>query len=351
MRSLLRHFVSAIRYPESHAQGFVAMGKGIAERRKKFSAEWNQHLELTRRAQARWLDGEGDTPLSRIVVLGAGRLFDVDQDLLASRFREIAFYDADPLCLPAWRTFSARYPKVQTSFHIMELSGALRPWESTFRAKASTSAFDESVAVLRTLTLPERSPFLCSLEHTHPAAVLSLNILSQLVVMWQNLVERILIENYGASYVAEHEQQWLEAYAPSARLLIRQHLQDLGRSEAKKILLISDVEYLHYPQLPRGEHAIPFLWEEQPAASGLAQGTWRENPECSQAQSLEWRQSCELTSALLDVNVENEKLRFTLLPEYQSELEPCWLWLIAPESAAGEAVLHRVRPIQFKRSV
>jgi hypothetical protein len=67
-----------------------------------------------------------------------------------------------------------------------------------------------------------------------------------LPIAWQDCVEDFLSRRFGARNVGKQEAEWLSAVEPGAKWIVEQHLAALAASNARTILLITDVEYAEY---------------------------------------------------------------------------------------------------------
>lgn len=78
-------------------------------------------------------------------------------------------------------------------------------------------------------------------------ALLSLNLLSQIPLAWQDQIALQLKTMFTNDWITEHEEEWLLAYLDGSELLIQQHLRDLAGAKSAHILLITDLEYISSP--------------------------------------------------------------------------------------------------------
>ena len=152
--------------------------------------------------------------------------------------------------------------------------------------------------------------------------VVSLNLLSQIPVVWQDILEEILFARFGKTVVQTKEQQWLRAFSGGARWLVQQHLELLAKSRAENILVISDLEYLSYDGLdPFPQHGapLPVRWD----------GEWQGE------QGIQYT----LCPALFGLDLEKQ-----LPPGYSLAWKESWLWHIAPLGLENkqQGTIHRV---------
>lgn len=166
-------------------------------------------------------------------MLGAGRLLDFEHSL-AQRFEHLRFIDADPLCEPFWKRHHPRHePVIASVASPLRLPPAGANWAETLREIAAQRA------------TPVDAPWLRDCD-----AVLSLNLMSQLPIAWQDRVEAHLRRGFGSALVKAHEEEWLAAVEPGARSLLESHLAMLNQSGAHDVLLITDLAYIEY----KGRH-------------------------------------------------------------------------------------------------
>lgn len=221
---------------------FERVGRGIERRAGALGQHWEPHFARSRRAQAEWAAGlpRADT----LLVLGAGRLHDFDHDAFADRFRRMILLDADPTCLPRWEKLrDSLRGRCGVEFVTRDVSGCLDDWERDF-GNALKRDWEQTLDMLRKTPAPPQA----TLEAAD--AILSLNLLSQIPIMWQDAVEDILRRRFSQRFVEKHEEQWLLALHRSAQSLVRQHLAALAASGASDILLITDLEYRYYYESP-----------------------------------------------------------------------------------------------------
>lgn len=320
------------------------MGLGIERRSERFSSAWEPHFKSSKTQQARWAETVSGKLLA---VLGAGRLFDFEKALV-DKFSGIDLIDADPLCQRNWRGLRRTFPKTAFGFYELELTGALSDWSVEAMRAFRRAEWKQALQTLEKLRPPSPSPFAGYLRDRRPDAILSLNVLSQLPVMWQDLLEIALVRRFGREQVKEREQEWLAAFAPSARVLVREHLGDLASADASEILILTDVEYLYYSLLSDGGAALdelPFEWRD-----GDNGGNWILKPAAEDSVGERWKSECFRMDALYGVNVENAKLLEVLFPSHTATPMESWLWHIVPETEGRgtHGVVHRVRALSLK---
>ncbi len=261
---LLRYLAACLRYRDAAARRFLRGGLSIDERTRRLRAHWAAHHERSRAAQRRWEAAGGD-----LAVLGAGRLYDFETAALPPRFRRMFLFDADPSCEPAWRKQLA---DVQIEPRIGDLTGCLTRWQ---RALASNrTGWVETLRIAAGIVQP-------SVDRAIPLAadaVLSLNLLSQLPIAWQDMVEEHLTRRFGRARVKANETEWLAAVEPGGRWIVEQHLRALAASRAAHVLLITDIEYHDHED--RGARVVvqPALYDVPLELNGYTlhwQETWQ----------------------------------------------------------------------------
>ncbi len=296
------------------------MGLGIETRSEKLCAYWSPHQERTKAVQRRWEASGG-----LLTVLGAGRLLDFDASVMLERFDRFRLVDADPLCRSAW---DSRITKPFESV-FTDVSGCIDDWVAglPFRIPRGAS-WGETLDIIRGYDDPP--PAYDSLSD----AVLSLNLLSQLPVGWQDGVESFLIARFGKTQVKRHEEEWLDAVRPGNRALAEQHLAAFERTSAKSILFITDVEYAQYS----GRAYSRRHWSPEPVRWSDATG-W----------SADEGVACEVTPALEDLDLDAALARFA--PSYRIAWRDHWMWHISPMALECPdcGTVHRVQATALER--
>ena len=289
------------------------MGLGLENRARTLAPFWAEHLNRTRGAQARWAERASGEWLT---VLGAGRLLDFNRLALLPRFAKLRLVDADPLCLPLWKDV----PKWAEAVCV-DSTGCLEPWIQTLRH--SRKPWEEMLQIIR----EQRAPLEVAYR-AEGSALLSLNILSQLQIVWQEAVEAYLQRRFGKRFVERNEAEWLDALRPGGQALVEQHLRALERSGAAHVLVITDLEYLEYQGVAfRRDH-----WAPLPVEWTVVSG-WKAEAD------LMWQRS----QALEGVELSRETFA-RWLPSYRLVWQDCWLWHIAPQGTENTpyGTVHRV---------
>lgn len=202
-------------------------------------------------------------------MLGAGRLYDFDATTLPPRFRRLLLFDADPSCAPAWRK---QIPgTVEIAPRIGDLTGCLTRWQRVL--SANRTGWTETLQFAAGIVQPPN-------DHATPFradAVLSLNLLSQLPIAWQDMMEQHLTRRFGRARAKSNETEWLAAVEPGGRWIVEQHLRALVDSDATQILLITDIEYHDHEDRGARIMVQPALYDVPVALDGYTldwQETW-----------------------------------------------------------------------------
>jgi hypothetical protein len=306
---LFRYLAARLRHRDPAARRYLHDGLSIEERAARLAGHWAPHQERSRAAQSRWL---GDPAAGGIdlAVLGAGRLLDFAAGPCASRFRRWLLIDADPSCATHWRAFD----NVEVEARIGDLTGCMDRWSRELTG--CRGDWNETLQFVREIAAIPFAPVMAFAAD----AVLSLNVLSQLPIGWQDVVEEHLERRFGSPRTKENEEEWLAAVEPGGRRIVEQHLEALAASSARSILLIADVEYAEY----RGG-----------------------------ANSVRWRDGTWGADAGLSVHV--SPALYGVAPEiagYTVRWRDSWLWDISPIGAENHAYgsVHRVEALAFDRS-
>ncbi len=313
---------------------FLEQGQGITRRRQKFAREWDTHLKRSCAVQAEWL---GKHPDSTVLILGAGRLVDCDLPFLLGNNTEVFLVDADPGCEALYQRLKRAHQR-QLNFEISDITGLLATWTATLKKRMG---WEETLETLRSLAGSGVSQLQLL---TQGELALSLNILSQIPIIWRDYVERLLMNRFGKKFVLENDAAWLEAFAPCGRYLIEKHLADLENASYQSLLVITDVEYATYSgEMATGESPITWTRTQGGADSKLIVGEWKEGPELRDA---------EVSPSLFGVDLEDRAVLKRLFPNYEATLEDSWLWHIEPLGGErkGHGVVHRVSAISLDLS-
>lgn len=192
-----------------HYNDFIDGGLRIEIRSKRSGRYWRPHLECSKDFQRKVLKSYG--PFEQSVVLGSGRLLDLEPDVIQS-VKECRLVDADPRALAyarkKARTLTKATEETKIITELLELTGLhwLKQIPDPSEILASHAELDR-------------------LHSTNNTLLLSLNLLSQLPVM--------LMENHQIS--------------PSKQEAVQlAHLKALNASKARVVIIISDSEFMDY---------------------------------------------------------------------------------------------------------
>jgi hypothetical protein len=317
---LFRYLAARLRHPGPAAKQYLRAGLGLERRAQHLATFWNDHLSRTRAAQARWAR---DISGGLLTVLGAGPLFDFNSAALSPRVERFRLVDANPLCVDHWKHLEKPVEPV-----ITDITNSLEAWLQTL--ERPSGSWNETLSQIKSLSLEPKPGYVPVTD-----CLLSLNILSQLEVGWQESVEPLLKKRFGSRFVHQHEQEWLQAIRPSSRVLAEQHLAALEASRALNILLITDAEYVDYT----GRKYSVNKWEPPPV-------TWSEKGWQADA-GIEF----EVTTALEGLAIDGEGLAHWM-PSYQVQWHDSWLWHIAPYGTEpiDHGQLHRVVALSLRRN-
>ena len=297
-----RYLAARLRHRDPAAGRFLRQGLGIEKRARRLRKFWEPHLERSKAAQRRWIAEVAGVDLA---VLGAGRLFDFAADTLPTRFERALLIDADPSCADHWGGLAC-----QVEPRIGDLTGCAERWQREL--DGLHGGWAETLEQIRQTPKPGDRAMPLAAD-----AVLSLNVLSQLPIGWQDRVEDHLERRFGARAIKVKEDEWLAAVEPGGRWIVEQHLAALAASNARSILLITDVEYVEY----RGG-ANSVRWES---------GVW------SAGEGLR----VDVSPALYGVEL--------AIAGYTQRWEESWLWDISPIGAESReyGAMHRVAARAF----
>lgn len=294
-------------------------GLGLENRGRELAHFWSDHLSRSRAAQARWSTTcSGDV----LTVLGAGALRDFNSNALAPRFKRFRLVDANPLVTNVWGRLNKPVEPVVT-----DISCCIHTWCQAIQQYQGT--WEQTMGCLRELgasAVPAYAP--------PTDALLSLNILSQLEVAWQEMAEPILRKRFGAGVVRQRQQDWLNAIRPGSKTLVEQHLAALESSGASSVLLITDVEYLDYTGREYSSK------QAEPPPVTWTQAGWKAE------EGIRF----EVTPALEGVELNGATLA-RWMPSLQLEWMDQWLWHLAPNGteSASYGKLHRVAAFALRR--
>jgi hypothetical protein len=321
---ILRHPFSLLSLRDRDPFGLLAGGRGIERRFRMYSLPWSAHLKHTLEAQAEWSRSFSARGICSLLVLGAGRLYDLH--LAAFPKLRLTLVDGDRGALSVWRRLHAQYS-------LTEITGVLPEWVRRLQAQQCTQAeWRRALDCIEEIPLVPHSPrplteFGCIPEET---ALLSLNLLSQIPLGWQTAVERTLIHWFGRRFVREREEEWVAAMSTGAKRLLELHLEQLQFFNAQTTLLIFDVEYLHYQGVLGKTPLLKPLTESEPGKYDPTDERWY-------FEGVKKPVRAQSSPALFDVCPEEAFPHLTLTERRE------WVWDIAPSTA------HRVQALFFHK--
>jgi hypothetical protein len=256
---------------------FSLMGRAIEDRYARCKEWWEPHLRCTRE-----FIEDNVAPCSRLAVLGAGRLLDLDLPALLERVSEVHLFDADPQCISAWRTAAGSHYRRRVVPRIEDVTGVMESWTQPLKSAARKGGLVE---------------YLSNVEAVEPAwsgdgfdAIVSLNILGQIPLYWRDRVLAVKASLTDPEYAALQR---------SMATLQSAHIRALTADTQALRVVITDTEYYYYD-----------------------------------ADDPQW----EIESALYGDSA-------ALLEEYfKGGGSSCWLWHLAPQyiESDNEGEIHRV---------
>ncbi len=337
--------------------------RGILRRRKKYYPHWETHLERCKEVQADWVKDHPE--MKEVQILGAGHLLDVNPEILFSENRKVVLVDADRQCSKSWNRYIQKYPHLQP--RQLEVTGVIERWLFLVKealagnVKISKEKRFGLVLELLSTALPEPDLKGLLLQTMTPSktGILSLNLLSQIPIVWRETILMLLKRDLGSTFVEKNEARLLEVLSHSCQMLVKSHLKQLAHTEAASFLVITDVEFVNYQGVSRyfknKKEEVPFTWQ-MPENFSSTSSAWSVNSELSSQPGWKlWRSKlprmCEVYPALYGVNVEDQKLLTQLCSGYRVEKIVHWLWHIAPLGLEkrSDGWIHRVVAVQFRK--
>ncbi len=244
------------RLTRPNVSDFLDVGFGIDLRSCWFREAWAHHLARTK-GFINEATREGG---SEVVVLGVGRLRDCPLDELVERFGRVILIDIDPRAI-AWCRGAVRRYRGRVFCEESDVTGVFSEWSKAI--KAIRGEGEEQVSgYLRKLVAPKRQ--------WSDDTVISLNLLSQLGVMWRDRVARIV------GHDTARTENVAEATSVAIARLERAHC--LGLAAARRSILVADRFF--YSASERSapweiEDALYGLWPERlPGRSDWLRGSW-----------------------------------------------------------------------------
>jgi hypothetical protein len=323
---LIRYAAARLRFRGEQNRRFIEGGLGIAERAKRLDRYWSLHHNASRLAQIDWRQNvPRGTPLT---VIGAGQLRDAAWAELSAHFGEITLVDADPLAPHFWK--AAAKGRSGVHFEVRDVTASAERWLDRVSRDLPRSDWAEALEWIRRTHEGQPAP-----PRVDTAAAISLNLLGQIPLWWQDSVEHALMERFGRKQTLERQEEWLAALEPSAGWIVEEHLRSLSNTQYS--LVITDVEYLHYrgcPAYSASQYSEPPVrWSEgkwQPEFAGL---------------------HCEVEPALYSVDPDADETWTRVLPTHRLSGRDHWLWHLSPLGTESEpfGLLHRVGAYRLER--
>jgi hypothetical protein len=232
MRALLTSF---------SGNDFGVMGRAIEARYARCQGWWEPHIRCTRDFIARNME-----QCSRVAVLGAGRLLDLDLNLVFERADEVHLFDADPGCLAVWRRAAGSHFRGRVVPHIEDVTGVLDTWTQPLKAVARRGGLADYLA-----TLEAPVPAWADGEFD---GIISLNIAGQIPLYWRDRVLDVKLCLTDQERTALHQ---------SMEALQCAHLRGLSADPTALRIIVTDMEYYYYD----ADHP---QWEVEEALHGAA---------------------------------------------------------------------------------
>ncbi len=352
MLSIIKNAIAVVKYwyysykfPKLRELGFPSQGIAIEQRFNRSYLHWENHLTECKETKEKWLKSIPNTDSQNIWVLGAGRLFDCNIVSLANKFKKVTLVDADPTALGTWAKQQKRISKESVlDFCIQDITGVFEIWISQIKENSSFSQGPEELLSF-IAKLPRLSPLKNQTLNclTEPSVIISLNLLSQIPLMFREWLKTFLIKTFGKNRVLKHEKEWLRVYSNLAQALIEQHLAILNNSKARHILLLTDIEFCQYYNSKtfssKQAEPIPCLWDKN-------QGWTTNKAYRNRKQAL----TLEVSPALFGINLEKGLKDHSLMSNYRLKHTKKWLWHIAPLGIENKVygTVHRVAAFELQ---
>lgn len=226
--------------------GFSQQGKRIKKNSSYRDSKWDLHLNNTKEVIRNYLTKTKEISRKKsIAILGAGSLLDVPEELFKLDSYSIYLQDANPDCTEDWDIKTKiKSEKTTVNYCILDITGQLNQWSSELLHK-NPDSLKSALKIIKELETKRtnEAPFIKS-NHC-----ISLNILSQLPVYWQDFVFAYLEKKFGKHEVKSEETKILQSLTPSCKVLIQNHLEQiLPKKKNDSSLLIADTCYYYTPK-------------------------------------------------------------------------------------------------------
>jgi hypothetical protein len=221
--------------------GFTSQGRKIRNNANNKRYGWNPHLTKCKKIVSDFI--RSDTKNKRLSILGAGSLLDIPIEVFNSHYKVIYLQDANPSCLSEWSKFTQTQrlkPRIEPC--LLDINGDISVWSKMCHDQIKHKSLSGALSFLK--NLPEtniKKPAFINAE-----SCISLNILSQLPVYWQDFIFRILSRKFGARVIKNNEEEILLALRKTSNLIIKNHLDDiLPKKKNHSTLLLTDLKYFY----------------------------------------------------------------------------------------------------------
>lgn len=303
--------------PSIHTQS-----KGILKRYSRYPL-WQNHLATTKQCVQQWVNKI--TQPDELNILGAGSLLDLDLKKVSTNIKKIILTDASSFCVSEWKKQSKKLTDIPL-FVIQDITGVLLHWYQCMIQKESEN-IDEYIDFIKRLpiSIPPLENFFISSTN-----ILSLNLLSQLPIYWQDVVFTFLRKKFGSRKVDMHKEYILNAVCQCGIAMINAHFRGiLPKKVSQKTLLITDLYYFFDLQIR--ENDISFIGSQiLPHISQQAQ-----------------RPPIEHNDALFGFDLETEIS--TLRKGFNFFLSKAWIWEIVPKGTYEEQETHLVVALEIEK--
>ena len=311
---LLKLLLAAITYPQLFKLSIPQQGLGLKRRYETCHHYWVEHLQNNKDFQNQaikyFAEQQNNDQINSLLLLGAGRLYDVDVSLLKKHIKKIILQDADPLCLSYWiKAFN--HHSSQNIYNIKDLTSCFYPWYQKIKQlnKADLltefQAFGKNVSSHSTTALPQVD------------IIFSQNILSQLPLYFIEATKAAIKKSRIKKSI--NPEYYDKLYLLAQEFFIYQHLQSLNESKAKMILLIADISCCEYSI----ENSDKFDIVTAPPVEYQNQRWVASN---NSAEKLLSASYTNLLEPALDLN----KIEL-IMNNYKSIFKNNWVWHISPQ--------------------
>ncbi len=233
-----------LKTPFEHFLKFSSQGKGINRRARIYSSDWQYHYDRSQRIIEDWLNRHSSA--SSINILGAGPLNDVPLESIKNFSKEktagsIIITDANIDFYPVWED---KLGDISFQPIVQDVSLKLADWLNYLTSTKFTSyelflEALENIIDRRTTTAPIF--YKANLN-------ISLNLLSQIPIHWQEAVFLISRKRFGNRMTERKKDDLLKALNKSSSMLIESHLNHLiPTTKNPSNLIVFDYKY-YFPE-------------------------------------------------------------------------------------------------------